>query len=144
MRADARARFLQEAQASAAPDDPAICTVYEINEADTRPFIVMAYVEGETLGERLRTRGPLLPAEASRVLREVAWALAYAHGRGIVHRDVKPANILLEDCDEIAVRLLDFGLEPTGTTSAKFGAIQKADAALWAPAVKASGFSPQQ
>ncbi|MGH7548860.1 MAG: protein kinase domain-containing protein [Gemmatimonadales bacterium] len=59
-------------------------------------FFVMAYIEGEALGHRVRTRGPLAPAEAGRVLREVAWALAYAHAQGVVHRDVKPENILLE------------------------------------------------
>jgi hypothetical protein len=70
-------------------------------------------VEGETLGERLRTRGPLSPADATRMLREVAWALAYAHGRGIVHRDVKPDNIMLETRTGRAL-VTDFGIAHGG------------------------------
>ena len=73
----------------------------------------MSYVDGETLGERLRTRGPLPPADATRVLREVAWALAYAHGRGIVHRDVKPDNIMLEAGTGRAL-VTDFGIAHGG------------------------------
>src|SRR3989440_6894766 len=68
----------------------------------------MAYVEGETLTERVRRRGPLAPSEASRVLRDVAWALAYAHGQGVIHRDVKPDNILLENGGRGLVA--DFGI----------------------------------
>jgi serine/threonine-protein kinase len=69
----------------------------------------MAYVDGKTLGERIATEGPLSPPEASRVLREVAWALAYAHAQGVVHRDVKPDNILLEEATGRTL-VMDFGI----------------------------------
>jgi serine/threonine-protein kinase len=69
----------------------------------------MGYVKGETLGERLRARGPLPPAVATRLLREVAWALSYAHGHGIVHRDIKPDNILIETETGRAL-VSDFGI----------------------------------
>src|SRR3989441_4610646 len=69
----------------------------------------MAYVAGETLTERVRRRGPLPPSEAGRVLREVAWALAYAHSQGVVHRDVKPDNIMLEEASGRAL-VADFGI----------------------------------
>jgi serine/threonine-protein kinase len=71
--------------------------------------MVMSYVEGETLEERIRARGPLPATDAARILREVAWALAYAHAQGVVHRDVKPANILLEAGSGRAL-VSDFGI----------------------------------
>jgi predicted Ser/Thr protein kinase len=111
--AEAHDRFLREARTAAGLSHPNIVPIHRVGEAGGFVFFVMSYVEGETLGERLRTRGPLPPADASRVLREVAWALAYAHGRGIVHRDVKPDNIMLEAGTGRAL-VTDFGIARGG------------------------------
>ncbi|HWM89328.1 MAG TPA: protein kinase [Thermoanaerobaculia bacterium] len=100
-------RFLREARAASALDDPNICTVHDIGESDGRLYLVMAYYEGETLRERLR-RGPLPVEEAHRAAVQVARALARAHEAGIVHRDVKPANVMLTRRGE--VKILDFGI----------------------------------
>ncbi len=107
--AASRERFVREARTAAGLSHPLIVPIHRVGEADGFVFFVMSYVEGETLGDRLRTKGPLPPPEAARVLREVAWALAYAHGRGIVHRDVKPDNILLEAGTGRAM-VTDFGI----------------------------------
>ena len=112
---DAARRFLVEARAAAALAHPNVCTVHEIGEADDgRPFIAMALYEGETLKQRLR-RGALPPRDAATIARELARALGAAHARGIVHRDVKPGNVMLA-ADGMA-RLLDFGLAQVGDAS---------------------------
>ncbi|HEV7990973.1 MAG TPA: serine/threonine-protein kinase [Gemmatimonadaceae bacterium] len=113
--ADARERFVREARMAAGLSHPHIVPIHRVGEANGFVFFVMTYVEGETLGERLRRTGPLPPAEATRVLREVAWALAYAHGRGVVHRDIKPDNILLEAGTGRAL-VTDFGIAHGGAT----------------------------
>ena len=110
---ETRERFVREARTAAGLSHPHIVPIHRVGEAGGFVFFVMTYVHGETLGERLRTRGPLPPDEAARVLREVAWALAYAHGRGIVHRDIKPDNILLEAGTGRAL-VTDFGIAHGG------------------------------
>lgn len=111
--AEARERFVREARMAAGLSHPHIVPIHRVGDAGGFVFFVMTYVEGETLGDRLRTRGPLPPADATRILREVAWAMAYAHGRGVVHRDVKPDNILLEAATGRAL-VTDFGIAHGG------------------------------
>ena len=103
----AKERFLREARAASALDDPNICTVHDIGECDGQLYIVMACYEGETLKERL-ARGPLSVEEARQVAIQVARALLRAHEAGIVHRDIKPANVMLTRRG--AVKVLDFGI----------------------------------
>ncbi|HJQ22208.1 MAG TPA: protein kinase [Gemmatimonadaceae bacterium] len=104
-----RDRFLREARLAAKLSHPNIIPIHAVEERDGYVYYVMAFVDGETLAQRVRTRGPLPSTEAARLLREVAWALAYAHGQGVVHRDVKPDNILLETASGRAL-VADFGI----------------------------------
>jgi predicted Ser/Thr protein kinase len=104
-----RERFVREAQMAAQLAHPNIVPIHHVDEAGEFVYFVMTYIEGETLGERLRSKGALTPMEAARVFRDVGWALAYAHVRGIVHRDVKPDNILIERNTGRAL-VTDFGI----------------------------------
>ncbi|MEP6619174.1 MAG: serine/threonine-protein kinase [bacterium] len=104
-----RDRFLREARLAAKLSHPNIIPIHAVGEVDGFVFYVMSYVEGETLAQRVRSRGPMPATEGTRVLREVAWALAYAHAQGLVHRDVKPDNILLESSTGRAL-VADFGI----------------------------------
>ena len=107
--ADQRARFLKEARTAARLSHPNIVPIHSVEESDGLVFFVMGYVAGETLGERVRRHGRLPASEVTQVVREVAWALAYAHRQGVVHRDVKPENILLER-DGGRAMVTDFGI----------------------------------
>lgn len=116
---DARERFLREARTAAGLFHPNIVPIHLVEEHGDLVFFVMAYVDGESLGERARRAGPLTPSAARRMIQEVAWALSYAHGHGVVHRDVKPDNILLERASGRAL-VTDFGIarvaDATGVT----------------------------
>lgn len=102
-------RFLREAQTAARLSHPNIVPIHAVESAGRLVWFVMAYVPGESLGARLRDKGGLPLADVCRILRDAAWALAYAHNAGVVHRDVKPDNILLESGGRRAL-LADFGI----------------------------------
>ena len=104
-----RERFLQEARTAARLAHPHIVPIHAVEQRGELVFFVMGYIAGTTLAERVRAEGPLDPATATRVLQEVAWALAHAHQHGVVHRDIKPENILLERGTDRAV-VTDFGI----------------------------------
>src|SRR5215471_9414610 len=103
----ARKRFLREAQAAATLDHPNICSIHEIGEENGARFIVMQYIEGETLAERI-SRSPVDLRDAFEIAVQIADALAEAHSRGIIHRDIKPMNIMLSARGR--AKVLDFGL----------------------------------
>ena len=112
-----RERFLREARTAASLSHPNIVPIHAVDEAGGLVFFVMSYLDGETLGEQIRSRGPVTPQAAARVLQEVAWALGYAHGRGVVHRDIKPDNIMMERGSGRAV-VMDFGIAAAGDAGA--------------------------
>jgi TolB-like protein/tetratricopeptide (TPR) repeat protein/predicted Ser/Thr protein kinase len=104
---DAKERFLREAQAAAALDHPNIGTVFEVGEQDGQAYIAMAYIDGQSLREKI-ARGPLKIDEALEIAVQVAAGLEEAHRKGIVHRDVKPANVMLTAKGQ--AKIMDFGL----------------------------------
>ena len=115
-----RQRFLQESRAAAAVDDPHIIPVYEAGEADGVLFIAMRYVPGGDLRSLIRRAGPLPPARVDAIISPVASALDAAHAAGLVHRDVKPANMLIDARPGRAdhVYLSDFGLSKAALSPA--------------------------
>jgi serine/threonine-protein kinase len=119
---DLRSRFLREARTAAQLSHPHIVPIHAVEEHASVVFFVMGYVDGETLGERVRRSGPLSPTDAMRVMQEVAWALAHAHARGVVHRDVKPDNIMLERETGRAM-VTDFGIARAAESTTPAGGI---------------------
>ena len=112
---DAKQRFMQEAKAASSLDDPHICTIYEIGETeDGQLFIAMAYYDGSTLQDLIEKRKIKIDDAAS-IARQMAKGLSTAHEAGIVHRDVKPANVMVTR--KGLVKLLDFGVAKLGESS---------------------------
>jgi serine/threonine-protein kinase len=118
-------RFRREAQAAAGLSHPHIVAVYDWGEEDETSFIVMEYVPGQTLREILQSYGRLAPLDAARIAADIADALSFAHAHGVVHRDVKPGNVLVTPQGQ--VKVTDFGIaraetsEPLTKTGAVLG-----------------------
>jgi len=104
---EARERFIREAQAAAALSHPNICTIYEVEEADGQPYIAMEYVEGQSLRQRV-AKGPMSADNVADIAVQVAEGLEAAHQRGIIHRDIKSANIMVTEKGQ--AKIMDFGL----------------------------------
>jgi serine/threonine protein kinase len=103
-----RARFLREAQSAAVLAHPNICPVHDLGEIDGVPYITMAFVQGSPLARLIDPANPVEPARAATIVRKVALALAEAHSKGVIHRDLKPGNVMLDERGEPIV--MDFGL----------------------------------
>jgi len=104
---EVKERFMREAQAAAALDHPNICTVYEFDEAEDKSFISMAYIDGQSLKKKIES-GPLELDEALCIATQVAEGLQIAHKKGVMHRDIKSANIMVTEKGQ--VKIMDFGL----------------------------------
>jgi eukaryotic-like serine/threonine-protein kinase len=108
-RTEIKSRFLREAEMAAQLSHPNIVPIYSVDERDGLVYFIMACVDGDNLGKQMAERGPLPVAEVRRILREVSGALAFAHARKFIHRDIKPDNILM-DADDGRAIVTDFGI----------------------------------
>ena len=108
-RSEIKTRFLREAETAAQLNHPNIVDIYAVDEMENIVFFVMAYITGDNLAKRVHDHGPLSVDETRRTLRDVADALAYAHERGVIHRDIKPDNILI-DQQSGRPMVTDFGI----------------------------------
>jgi serine/threonine protein kinase len=116
-RSDIRSRFMREAETAAQLSHPNIVPIFTVSEDEKVVYFIMAYVEGDNLARILHLRGRMDPEEVRRILQDVASALAYAHARGVVHRDIKPDNILI-DAESGRVMVTDFGIARAVTETA--------------------------
>ncbi len=108
-RSEIRTRFLREAETAAQLSHPNIVPIYSVDEQGGLVFFVMGFIDGDNLAKRIRDGGPMSPDDVRRILREVADALAYAHANKVVHRDIKPDNILLDLASQRPM-VTDFGI----------------------------------
>ena len=106
---DLRERFLREARLAARLQHPNIVTIYDVGAHEDQPFIAMEFIAGETLGQLVHRRAPLTLSRRIALMEQVCVGLAYAHRHGIVHRDVKPANLMISR-DSGVLKVLDFGV----------------------------------
>jgi serine/threonine protein kinase len=136
-RRDIRARFVREAETAARLSHPNIVPIHAVGEANDLVYFVMGYVDGESLGLRIKRRGRLSLEEVRRIMRETSDALAAAHQQGVIHRDVKPDNILLEGTRG-RVMVTDFGIAKA--LSAEGGTLTDTGIAIGTPAF----MSPEQ
>ena len=128
----AQKRLIREAQAAARLDHPNICAIHEVGHQDNVGFIVMQYVEGETLASRIQ-RNPLQLGDALDISIQVAGALSAAHSQGIIHRDIKPQNIIINSRGQLKV--LDFGLAKVIRHEELFNSKAETEALLSVPGV---------
>ena len=138
-RSDIRSRFLREAETAAQLGHPNIVPIYSVDEAEGLVFFVMTYVAGANLARRLHEKGVLDTDEVRRIMCEVASALAYAHERGVVHRDIKPDNILL-DAESGRAMVTDFGIARAVDSSSGDNRLTATGMAIGTPAY----MSPEQ
>src|SRR5919112_2130825 len=108
-RSEIKTRFLREAETAAQLNHPNIVDIYAVDELESLVFFVMAYITGDNLAKRVHDHGVLSVEETRRTLRDIADALAYAHERGVIHRDIKPDNILI-DSQSGRPMVTDFGI----------------------------------
>ncbi len=111
----ARERFLREARAIAAVQHPNVVALHAVSEVNGLPYLIMDYVEGASLEDRMRNDAPMAPQEIARIGAAVAAGLAACHEKGVIHRDIKPSNVLLCEADG-AVKITDFGLAAVAST----------------------------
>ena len=135
--ADARERFLREAQATAAIEHPHIVHLYQVGEDRGVPYLAMPFLKGEPLDERLKRQKKLPAAEVIHLGRQIAEGLAAAHEHGLIHRDIKPANLWLEPTEQGGswVKILDFGL--ARAVKGDDGQLTKSGAIMGTPAYMA-------
>ncbi len=138
-RRDIRSRFLREAETAAQLSHPNIVPIYSVDEVGNLVFFVMACIDGDNLAKQLQKRGPLPIEDVRRWLIEVGEALAYAHSRGVIHRDIKPDNILVDAIDGRAL-VTDFGIARAATDSGDTPRLTATGMAIGTPAY----MSPEQ
>ena len=129
---DLRERFLRETRTAASFSHPNIVPVFSVEDRDGLLAFAMGYVEGESVAELVKRTGPLSVRETVRMLQDVSYALAYAHGRGVVHRDIKPDNIMIERATGRAL-VMDFGISRSIAAAASDPALTRVGEVVGTP-----------